>query len=150
MTRTRFLLHLAVFAGVAAVAGASVVWGLPGRAQDDSALRVGYFQPGQQIPLTNLTVADGTYRVKYGVEVQFFADRRDTVLECGLIDASGRIGYLDDTVVPVPGNGKWTRLGATASYDVPAITLGIRCSPSAAGSFGIGYRDVSLTATPVG
>jgi hypothetical protein len=117
---------------------------------DASSLRVGYLRAGEQVPLANLTVADGTYRVGYGAEVQFFADRPSTVLECGLIDASGRIGYIDDAVFRVPGNGAWTRLGDDEAYDLPAVTLGVRCSPSSAGSFGIGYRDVSLVAVPVG
>jgi hypothetical protein len=137
-------------AAVVAVGGLGVVRAGADVTPDGSSLRVGYFQPGEQIALTNLTVADGTYRVRYGAEVQFFADRTDTVLACGLIDASGRIGYIDDTTFAVPGTGAWTRVGEDAAYDLPAVTLGIRCSPSAAGSFGVGYRDASLMATPAG
>jgi hypothetical protein len=143
---------IAVIAAVGAVAalgsGASLAAG--GTPPADTALLVGRYQDGQQIALTNLTVPDGSYAVAYGAEVQFFARGSRAVLQCGLVDASGRIGYLDDAVFPVPGTGAWTRIGDTAVYDVPEITLGIRCSPSEAGSFAIGYRGVSLKAMPAG
>jgi len=137
--------------GVAvALVAAGAVWVTASVRPDGSALLVGFYRPTQQIALSNLTVVEGTYLVEYGAEVQFFADEKTTVLYCGLVDASGRIGYLDDTVFPVPADGAWTPIGDSATYDVPEITLGIRCSPTAPGAFGIGYRGVSLTATPVG
>jgi len=143
-----------VAAGAAAAVAVCAVWALTAWATaptaGDDALLVGLYRPGQQIALSNLTVRDGTYTVAYHAEVQFFARGSAAVLECGLVDASGRIGYLDDAVYPVAGTGVWTSIRASAVYDVPEITLGIRCRPSEAGSFGIGYRDVTLTATPAG
>ena len=139
-----------VAAVVAAGLAAAAVWASSAPPTDGSALMVGFYRPNQQIPLGNLTVVEGTYLVEYGAEVQFFASEHGTTLQCGLVDASGRIGYLDDTVFPVPGTGAWTRIGDSATYDVPEITLGIRCSPTLPGSFGIGYRDVRLTAIPAG
>jgi len=146
-----------VIAGIAAtvvvaVGGVSAVWAAASHdtAPDGAALLVGYYLPTQQIALSNLTVVEGTYLVEYRAEVQFFASNPTTVLQCGLVDASGRIGYLDDRVFPVPANGAWTRIGDSATYDVPEITLGIRCSATAPGSFGIGYRTVELTAEPAG
>jgi len=136
--------------GVVAAVGVGAAWSAADPTPDGTALLVGRYQQGEQIALTNLTVPDGSYAVAYSAEVQFFAHGRDTVLECGLVDASGRIGYLDDTVFAVPGTGAWTRIGDTAVYDVPEITLGIRCRPTADGSFGIGYRGLSLTATTAG
>ena len=147
--RSRVIGVLAGGGGGAARGGGG--WGAWGPTpDDDTALLVGFYRPAQQIALTNLTVRDGTYTVTYSADVQFFARGSGATLECGLVDASGRIGYLDDTVFPVPGTGAWTRIVDSAVYDVPEITLGIRCSPSAAGEFGIGYRDVRLTAVPAG
>ena len=147
--RRRVIAGLAA-AGVVVAAGVGAAWTAADPGSDGSALLVGRYQQHQQIALTNLTVPDGSYAVAYGAEVQFFARGSGAVLQCGLVDASGRIGYLDDQVFPVPGTGVWTRIGDSAVYDVPEITLGIRCSPSEAGEFGIGYRRVTLTATPAG
>jgi len=147
--RRRVLVGAAA-AGAAAALAAGAVWAATSTAPDGTALLVGYFRPTQQIALSNLTVVEGTYLVEYGAEVQFFSRDHGTVLHCGLVDASGRIGYLDDTTFPVPPDGTWTRIGDSATYDVPEITLGIRCSSTAAGSFGIGYRGVRLTAEPIG
>ena len=146
----RRLIAVIAGAGVVAAVGVGAAFAAGGTRPDGTALLVGRYLEDQQIALTNLTVPDGSYAVTYGAEVQFFARGSAAVLQCGLVDASGRIGYLDDTVFPVPGNGVWTRIGDSAVYDVPEITLGIRCSPSAAGSFAIGYRGVSLEATPAG
>jgi hypothetical protein len=143
-----------IVGGTAVVAalglGACAIWASGDAMPAGASLLVGFYPPDQQIAITNLTVKDGRYTVEYGAEVQFFTSEPGTELQCGLVDASGRIGYLDDTVFAVPPTGVWTRVGDSANYDVPEITLGIRCSPTAAGSFGIGYRDVSLTATPAG
>jgi len=144
---------VAVAAAVAVAAGgAGVAWALTAapRVSDGSRLLVGHYRPTDEIALVNLTIADGTYDVRYGAEVQFFASRSGVVLSCGLVDASGRINYLDDTVYPVAAGGGWTVIGDSMAYDVPSITLGVRCRPSMPGSYGIAFRDVTLTATPIG
>jgi len=137
---------------VAAVGGAGAAWTTTavGTVPAGTELLVGHYRPTDQIALMNLTIADGTYDVRYGAEVQFFAARTDVVLSCGLIDASGRVNYLDDMVYPVAAGGGWTPIGNSMAYDVPAITLGVRCRPSMPGSYGIAFRDVTLTATPIG
>jgi len=141
---------LVAAASVAAVVGAGAVWSATSEVPDGSSLLVGWYRPTDQIALTNLTVGDGTYRVEFAADVQFFSSSPGATLECGLVDASGRIGYLDGAVTAVAAGAGWTRIGASATYDVPEITLGIRCSPTATGSGGIGYRAVTLTAVPVG
>ena len=102
----RRVIAVVAAAVVVAAGGVCATWAGADVTPDDSSLIAGFYRPTQQIPLTNLTVTDGTYRVTYAAEVQFFADRPDTMLECGLVDASGRIGYLDDTTFPVRANGE--------------------------------------------
>ena len=116
----------------------------------DSSLLVGYYEPHDDIALANLTVGDGVYLIEYEAWVRFHSRLPGVLLACGLVDASGRIGYLDDTVFPVPGNGRWTRVSVSATYDIPDTTLGLRCRPTAAGPYGVGFRDVTLTAEPIG
>jgi hypothetical protein len=135
---------------VVALLGAGAVWAATRGPGDGSSLLVGHYRPTDKITLQNRTVADGVYRVSYGAQVRFFSSVPGAELSCGLVDASGRIGYLDDATFPVAAGGAWTRIGDTATYDVPEITLGIRCSPTVSGSVGIAYRDVTLTAVPVG
>jgi len=142
----------AIVAAATAVAllGAGAAWAGSRAPDDGSTLVVGHYRPSDKITLQNRTVADGLYQVTYGAQVRFFSSVPGAVLSCGLVDASGRIGYLDDATFPVAAGGAWTRIGDTATYDVPEVTLGIRCSPSTAGSVGIAYRDVTLTADPAG
>ena len=137
-------------AAAAVLLGAGAAWAGMGAPADGSTLIVGHYRPTDKITLQNRTVADGVYSVTYGARVRFFSAVPGAVLSCGLVDASGRIGYLDDTTFPVPAGGDWTTIGDTATYDVPEITLGIRCSPTVSGSVGISYRDVTLAAVPAG
>jgi len=145
---------IAIAAAVLAAAGVGAVWagsGLPAAHEaGESSLLVGYYEPHDDIALANLTVSDGVYLIEYEAWVRFHARLPGVLLACGLVDASGRIGYLDDTVFPVPGNGRWTRVSVSATYDIPETTLGLRCSPTTAGPYGIGFRDVTLTAEPIG
>jgi hypothetical protein len=145
---------IAIAAAVVVTVGVGAAWAAAPRPATldarDSSLLVGYYEPHEDIALANLTVADGVYLIEYEAWVRFHSRLPGAVLACGLVDASGRIGYLDDTVFPVPGNGGWTRVGDSATYDIPETTLGLRCSPTAAGPYGIGFRGVSLTAEPIG
>jgi len=137
-------------ASAAVLVGVGAVWASAVDPPDDSALLVGFFRTSEPVALTNLTVVDGAYLVEYGAAVQFHSRLPGAVLECGLVDASGRIGYLDGRVFAVPANTGWVRIGDSTTYDVPEITLGIRCTPTVAGPAGIGYRDMTLTAEPIG
>lgn len=131
------------------VAGGAIAL-VRGPGDDGSSLVVGYYTPDDQLPLANLTIVDGAYNVRYSAEVRFFSRQPGTVLRCGLVDTSGRISYLPQSVSEAPGNGTWTTIAHDEAFELPGLTLGIRCAPSTAGPIGLAYRDVALTAEPLG
>jgi hypothetical protein len=132
---------------VVAVLGATaIVVSLAPRAADGRRLVVGQYSPGEEIALGNLTIAGGSYRVGYTAEVLFFSSDAAAVLSCALVDTSGQIGYVGDTVSTVPANGEWTRVVESERVDIPSLSLGLRCSSSRTAMIGVEFRDVIITA----
>ena len=128
------------------VAGSFWVSALP--TLPGTSLIVGFYSPSSRITLANRTVAPGTYLLGYGAFVQFYSTSPTALLECGLVDTSGRIGYIDQILSPVEPTGRWTRIGSSAVYEIPEVTLGIRCIPNGEGEIGIGFRDAEVIAKP--
>jgi hypothetical protein len=133
-----------------AVLGAvAVVGSLAPRGRDGERLVAGYYTPGQEIALGNLTIEGGPYRLRYAADVQFFSPDPTASLRCGLVDTTGRIGRLGDRVSTVRGDGEWTRISAASRIDVPDISLGLRCSPTSSAAIGVTFRGVLIEAEPL-
>jgi hypothetical protein len=139
-----------IAAAAAITAGAlgatAIVVSLAPRADDGRRLVVGQYAPGEAIALGNLTVAGGSYRVGYTAEVLFFSPDAAAVLSCALVDTSGQIGYVGDTVSEVRANGAWTRIVESERVDIPSLSLGLRCASSSTAMIGVEFRDVIVTA----
>jgi hypothetical protein len=134
----------------AALAAAGVVWvlGHPVVAEP-SELVVGRYTSEDLLPLADVTILDGAYRVGFSAEVQFFSSDPRAELYCAVIDTAGTIGYLQRTLAVVPGTGEWTRIEEYDTVELPGLTLGLRCRPSTSGTIGFAYRAVDLTAVPL-
>ncbi|GAB2463535.1 hypothetical protein HD599_000773 [Conyzicola lurida] len=133
-------------ASVVALAVAGASWAYSQPTLPGAALIVGYYGPPSRITLATRTVEPGSYLLGYGALVQFFSTSPTAMLECGLVDTTGRIGYIDQIVSAVEPTGRWTRIGSSAVYDIPEVTLGIRCIPNGEGEIGIGFRNAEIIA----
>lgn len=110
----------------------------------------GRFTPERPVALTNLTLADGRYRVSYSLTI-YAADRGvpRTRLACSVVDVSGRLSDLPGLVTGVPTN-KWVTVAATDVFELPDLTMGIRCYPDRDADLTVVVRDVVLAAEPTG
>jgi len=110
----------------------------------------GRFTPERPVALTNLTLAEGRYRVSYSLTI-YAADRGvpRTRLACSVVDVSGRLSDLPGLVTGVPTN-KWVRVAATDVFELPDLTMGIRCYPDRDADLTLVVRDVVLAAEPTG
>jgi hypothetical protein len=79
-----------------------------------------------------------------------FSPAKDAVtLTCHVVDTSGRIGGFTDLSRTIVAGG-WTRITAEQSYDLPDLTLGIRCSPDTPELLTVEFRDVLLDVSQIG
>jgi hypothetical protein len=110
----------------------------------------GRFTPERPVALTNLTLADGRYRVSYSLTI-YAADRGvpRTRLSCSVIDVSGRLSDLPGLLTGVPTN-QWVTVSATDVFELPDLTMGIRCYPDREADLTVVVRDVVLAAEPTG
>lgn len=107
----------------------------------------GQFGPDDPVSLGNLTIADGRFDVGYRLEVLLVPRGAPVRIACTIVDTSGRIGFFDGlarTLEP----GRWTTLTADGSFDLPELTLGLRCAPDDAATFDLIVREAVITAVP--
>lgn len=121
---------------------------LSGCGQGTDDVIVGRFSPDEPVSLTNLTVADGRYLVTYALEVYIDAPLRKVDLTCGVVDTTGRIAQLPGLVRTV-SSGQWLNLFAEDVFELPDLTMGIRCYPNDEVSLQVVVRRVELAASPI-
>jgi len=109
---------------------------------------VGRFSPDSPVSFTNLTVTDGRYLVTYALDVFIDASLRKVDLVCGVVDTTGRIAQLPELVETVH-SGEWLRLFGEDVYELPDLTMGVRCYPVDDVSLQVVVRDVQLVASPI-
>lgn len=107
----------------------------------------GAFTSETELGVRNLTIQGGHIRVSYSLDVLFEHPEPDATLRCGLIDTSGRLEFFEGSRTNAPV-GEWTHLDFALDYELPELTLGIRCSPSADGVMSAVFRNVELAVAP--
>ena len=127
---------------VAALAALVRVWFAPAGDTGDR-LFAGSYTSDTDLRVANLTIAGGHVRLGYSIDVLFEPDRPAT-LRCGLVDTSGRLDFFQSSRQDVPA-GAWTHVVFESSYDLPELTLGIRCSPSVDGVMSVAFRRAEIT-----
>ena len=109
----------------------------------------GSFAAGESISILNLTIADGRYRVDYGLDVLIAPTGPAGELNCRVVDTAARIEFFDDldrSATPA----EWVRLTAEGDFDLPELTLALQCSFAAATIASIVIRDARLRARELG
>jgi len=149
MRWTRSRVILAATAGAVAVALGVLVpsWFSAGPAADTKVF-AGTYTSDTDVRVSNLTIEGGHVRVAYGFDVLFQPSGEAGVLRCGLVDTSGRLDFFAGSRT-VAFSGGWTHLEFAADYDLPELTLGIRCSPSADGPASMAFRGIRLSAEAI-
>jgi len=140
---------LGIIAAVVVVAGLGLLartWFAPAGTSEDTVF-AGAYTSDTDLRVTNLTIAGGHVRVGYSFDVLFDPDRPAT-LRCGLVDTSGRLDFFEGSRQNAP-SGAWTHVVFESSYDLPELTLGIRCSPSVDGVMSVAFRDAEITVKPL-
>lgn len=145
-TRSRLLLAAAAVVALVGLGLLARSWFAP--ASDTGKVFAGSYTSDTDLRITNLTIAGGHVRVRYAFDVLFAPDDAAgaPTLRCGLIDTSGRLDFFESSRRNAP-SGAWTHLEYESNFDLPELTLGIRCSPSADGVMSVAFRGIALTAT---
>ena len=112
-------------------------------------LFAGTYTSDTDLRVANLTIGGGHVKVRYAFDVLFAPKGPDAdtgVLRCGLVDTAGRLDFFESSRRNAL-TGSWTHIEYEANYDLPELTLGIRCSPSIDGVMSIAFRNIILTVT---
>lgn len=128
-------------AAVAVVA--ALVLALTGCGASTDRFLSGWFGPERPVALVNRTIGDGEYRVAYALQVLVVPQGEPVVVTCTVVDTSGRIGFFDGLERTVE-SGRWVTIEAEGDFDLPDLTLGLRCAPDRSGLLDVIVRRVSL------
>jgi hypothetical protein len=121
----------------------------PAATSPNGTLYVGYYTPSNQLDAADLDIAGGRFRIRYTVDVRFESKNAQATVRCGLIDPNGTVGYLKtNSFQTVPANGEVSHLSFSRIYFLPALTVGLRCTPSVAGQLTLQLTHVHLSAKP--
>jgi hypothetical protein len=134
-------------AGLIALLGLGALarlWFAPDPDPSDDKVFSGIYTSDTDIRVTNLTISGGHVRVGYALDVLYRPSEPGT-LRCGLVDTSGSLDFFEASRTMAQSGG-WTHLEYAADYDLPELTLGIRCSPSQSGPASMAFRDIRLYA----
>jgi len=138
-----------VIALIAASAGASALRDAesarPDAAPAGTTLVSGFHEAGEKFDLGGRTVDGGRYTAGYSLEAKLLSPMTDVTLNCMLVDLSGRLTNLRQPAMVVRADGEWTTLGFEDVFELPEVTLSIRCTPSASGDMSASFRDVTIT-----
>ncbi|MBC7589933.1 MAG: hypothetical protein H7226_02665 [Salinibacterium sp.] len=145
--RVRRALLLA--AGAAAVVGVGLfarLW-LVGPEPSEQTFS-GFYTSDSDIRVTNLTINGGHIEVGYSVDVLVVPNGVATGIRCGMVDTSGRLDFFEASRTRAEV-GRWSALAFDARFELPELTLGLRCSPDRSGPLTVIFRDAELHATGV-
>lgn len=124
------------------------VLALSGCAPSGSTFTTGYYSVDDEIVIQNLTIDEGSYTVGYAFEMRVVSPVENGEFACQLDEVSGRLASFQETPSTVLADASWSKLEYFGAFDVPNITVSIRCHPLVAGQYAITVRGVSLYAAP--
>ena len=145
--RTRVVVTLATIAALVGFGMLVRLWFAGPTATDDRVF-AGSYTSDTDLRVGNLTIGGGHVRVGYSFDVLFEPEVQQNTeepgtLRCGLVDTSGRLDFFGGSQLSAR-SGVWTHLEFDAPYELPELTLGIRCSPSADGVASVAFRGIRI------
>jgi hypothetical protein len=121
---------------------------LTGCAPAASTVYSGRYSPDIPIVLLNRTIEDGRWQLGYSMTVFLVPRSGVTSIRCGVVDTSGRLSQLPG-MIRVVEPGRWTTIAAEDAFDLPSLTLGVRCFPERSALVQVVVRDLSLSTEPL-
>jgi hypothetical protein len=110
----------------------------------------GYYEAGDSLNLNYATIPDGRYALGYSMTVVADSPTPDALLVCSFVDPNGRIGYLADNYTVFPADGTPQQLDLNQPYELPSITIALRCSPTTSGELSVQFTNIAVTIDRVG
>lgn len=149
MNVRRALVVALCVAAVVSLALLARSWALSAEANGSSSVQTfsGFSSPDSEIAVTNLTIAGGRLDIGYSVKVLVIPREPSSPIQCGLVDTSGRLEFFEASRQDVMPNG-WTSLAFDSTYELPELTLGLRCSTQIAGPITVFFSDAEIHVTP--
>lgn len=108
----------------------------------------GWFGPDRPVALVNRSLSFGDYRIGYTIELLVAPQGPPVEVTCGVVDTTGRIAFFDSLDRTVE-SGRWVTIEAEGDFDLPDLTLGLRCAPDGTGLLDVIVRRVSLDVEPL-
>jgi len=152
MNRSRRVAVLLTGAALAATIAAAAVLG---ERTDSSPIDVrnpyfaGYYTPTDTLDLGYRSLAAGRYNLAFSMTVRSTAESPGVALNCNFADPNGVVGYLAGSVRTVLADGEAISIVFDGDFEIPEVTVALRCSPTSAGHLEAQFTDVTLTATPL-
>lgn len=108
----------------------------------------GWFGPDRPVALVNRSLSFGDYRISYEIELLVAPQGPPVEVTCGVVDTTGRIAFFE-TLDRTVESGRWVTIEAEGDFDLPDLTLGLRCAPDGTGLLDVIVRRVSLDVEPI-
>ena len=108
----------------------------------------GWFGPERPVALVNRSLSFGEYRIAYTIELLIAPQGPPVEVTCGVVDTTGRIAFFDSLDRTVE-SGRWVTIEAQGDFDLPDLTLGLRCAPDGTGLLDVIVRRVTLEVEPL-
>ncbi len=110
----------------------------------DAQVLAGRFGPERPLVLSNLSVPDGRYEVSAEVDLVVSGVQQPLNLTCRLIDTSGQLNQFGGAILSVAHSGV-VAVTFTSTYELPDITLGLRCYPDTDVVLDVLVRSAKIT-----
>jgi len=142
-------LALAIGAAIAAIALCAAAATVFAPTPTGERVFAGRYAPDSALTVRNLTVADGLYRVSYSLRIFLEPplDGHALAVTCSIVDTGGRIEFFDELDRDLAA-GSWVTLEAAGYFELPELTLGLRCAPQRATELVVLVRDARIEVTP--
>jgi hypothetical protein len=105
-----------------------------------------YLTPTDLLDVADTTVDGGTYKVTYAMDVHFAERTSAATLICGLKDPNHVIlRFSPDSVRRIRPSARPQHVEFSGIYELPPISLGIRCHTTVAGLVSAQFSNITLT-----
>ena len=139
----------AVLVAASVLSTLGVAWSVSSSASripDDGSSQYfnGYYAAGESINLNYSTIPDGRYWLGYSMDVVADSPAPDATLFCSFVDPNGRIDYLMSALVVTAANGKPQSLENRSAFELPSLTIALRCTPSVEGELSAQFTNIKV------
>ncbi len=140
-TRSRVVFATATVVALLGLVALARLWFSPEPTGD--TVFAGTYTSDTDLRVANRSIIGGHMQLGYSLDVLFNSGPEPANLRCGLVDTSGTLDFFESSRTFAP-SGEWSHLEFESTYELPKLTLGLRCSPSIDGTMSMVFRNVTL------